>query len=210
MNYVEGVYILNRRKIQIIFLFAFIFASVTGQELQPGMQRVPGQGNQASQDEPPPLRQRIFFGGEFSLAFGTITNIQIAPIIGYWLLPSLAIAGGPSYTYYKDPYVQTSLYGGRIYTDYLLFRDLDKFIPAGIHLGLLLHAEDEMLNLDPYEYGTSNVNTGRQTVNTILVGGGINQPMGGRASFNIMILWALTSSPYYNYNNPVFRIGFQF
>ena len=42
---------------------------------------------QKKKAEPPPLKERLFYGGNFGLQFGTITDIQIAPVIGIWLLP---------------------------------------------------------------------------------------------------------------------------
>ena len=35
-----------------------------------------------------PFKDRIFVGGNLGLTFGTITNIEIAPLIGYMLTPS--------------------------------------------------------------------------------------------------------------------------
>ena len=184
------------RKLLIFNALLFVFYSVAGQEIQ---------------EEAPPVNQRLFFGGNFNLQLGTFTNIEAAPIVGFWVLPKLAIAGGPSYIYSKNPYYgQTHIFGGRGYAEFLVFRDLDQFIPVGVHTGLLLHAEDEALNINPYEYGSSNVDIGRTTVNTFLAGVGINQQLGNRLSVNLLVLWALDNSPYYPYANPVIRFGFQF
>ncbi len=184
------------RKLLIISVLLFVVCSAGGQEIE---------------EEAPPVSQRFFFGGNFNLQIGTYTNIEVAPIVGFWLLPKLAIAAGPSYIYTKDPYFgDTHIFGGRAYLEFLVFRDLDKFIPVGVHTGLLLHAEDEALNMNPYEYGSSSIDIGRTTVNTLLAGVGINQQIGNRASVNFLVLWALDNSPYYTYSNPVIRIGFQF
>jgi hypothetical protein len=187
---------MQMKKLLILSVLVLAFLSVKGQE---------------SIDEPPPVSQRLFFGGNFNLQIGTYTNIEVAPIVGFWVLPRLAIAVGPSYIYTKDPYFgATNIFGGRAYAEFLVFRDLDQFIPVGIHTGLLLHAEDEALNMNPYEYGTSATDIGRTTVNTFLAGLGISQQLGNRASVNLLVLWALDNSTYYTYSNPVIRIGFQF
>ena len=54
---------------------------------------------QRSRPEPPPLKERLFYGGSFGLQFGSITDIQIAPVIGIWVLPRLAVAAGPNYRF---------------------------------------------------------------------------------------------------------------
>ena len=61
---------------------------------------------QESGNEVPALKERLFFGGNFALQFGTITDIEISPMIGLWVLPKLAVAVGPSYTYYKAPVIR--------------------------------------------------------------------------------------------------------
>src|SRR5664279_2012655 len=57
--------------------------------------------DQKSEDETPAFKERLFFGGNIGLMFGTITDIELSPIVGYWLLPRLAIAAGPEYRFYK-------------------------------------------------------------------------------------------------------------
>jgi len=160
----------------------------------------------------PPIRERLFFGGEFGLQFGYETNIEVAPVVGLWVLPRLAIAAGPEYTYYARRNIgSTSIYGGRFYTQFVVVQDLNNIIPAGIHMGLFIHAEDEFQSLEsetPFWKNTA-VNTERFNVNTFLVGGGISQQMGKRAALNFIFLWALDDE-YDLYSNPEIRISFVF
>jgi len=162
--------------------------------------------------EAPPFRERLFFGGSFDLQFGTITNINVSPIVGFWVLPRLAVAAGPEYKYYSEKYIgSTSIYGGRVYTQFVLIQDLNNIIPAGIHIGFFLHAEDELQSLQtktPF-WNNTQVTTDRFSVNTGLIGAGISQPMGRRAALNIIALWAL-DDPYGIYSNPEIRISFTF
>ena len=168
--------------------------------------------SQKVKGDTPPLRERIFFGGDFGLQFGTITNIDIAPIVGLWVLPRVAVAAGPEYTYYAIKNIgSTSIYGGRVYTQLVLIQDINNIIPAGIHLGLFLHAEDEIQSLEsdtPFWVNTG-VDSERFNVNALLVGGGISQPMGRRGALNIIALWAL-NDPYGLYSSPEIRISFTF
>ena len=167
--------------------------------------------DQTAKEGTPPFKERLFFGGNFGLQFGTITDIQVSPEVGYWLLPRVAVAVGPTYRYYKDLDVATALYGGKGYIQFVIIQDLNSFIPMGVHTGIFLHTEDELLSLKssfwkfPLPY-TSD----RFYVNTVLVGGGISQQLGRRASLNFMVLWPLNDSGYSIYSKPEIRISFSY
>lgn len=185
------------RLLLTIFFLIISFSAIYGQKVR---------------REAPPFRERLFFGGSFDLQFGTITNINVSPIVGFWVLPRLAVAAGPEYKYYSEKYIgSTSIYGGRVYTQFVLIQDLNNIIPAGIHIGFFLHAENELQSLQsktPF-WNNTLVTTNRFSVNTGLVGAGISQPMGRRAALNIIALWAL-DDPYGIYSNPEIRISFTF
>jgi hypothetical protein len=184
-------------KIFGIIILTLCFSVISGQE---------------ARQEAPPVRQRLFFGGTFALQFGTVTNIEISPLVGFWVLPNLAIAAGPNFSFYKNSYLDITYqnYGVRGYVQFLIFRDLDKFIPLGIHTGIFLHLEDEMLSLDPDYWPATPVSSSRKNINTLLGGVGLNQQIGPRSSINFMVLWTLTDSGYEVYSNPVIRVGFVF
>lgn len=165
---------------------------------------------QNSRDDIPPLRERLFYGGSFGLQFGTITDIEVSPIIGLWVLPRLGVAAGPSYRYYKDPYGETSIYGGRTYVQYNFLQDLNNVIPLGIHAGLFLQTEYELLSLESSFFDQGSNDSGRFTSGTFLAGGGISQQLGARSSFNLSFLWALSDSEYGIYGNPEIRVAFTF
>jgi len=161
--------------------------------------------------EAPPLRERIFFGGSFGLQVGTFTSIEINPIVGVWLLPRLAVAAGPGYEYLKYQKMSTSIFSARGYMQFAVLRDIDKFIPLGLHTSIVLHAEDELLNLDADYWQTSVTRReDRFFVNSVLLGGGLSQQIGRKGSFNLLVLWVVTDSGYDLYNNPEIRIGFTF
>jgi hypothetical protein len=165
---------------------------------------------QSVREVKPPLRERMFFGGNFGLQFGTITNIQIAPIVGVWVLPRVAFAAGPEFSYYKDHYYQTNIYGGKVYTEFILLKDLNNLFPVGVHTGIFFHLEDEFLNLESALWKNSPDLKGRFYLNTVLAGGGISQQMGARSSMNFTLLWTLNPSIYTIYSNPEIRISFNF
>jgi hypothetical protein len=192
---IKTVYVSIIQKLLTFVMFLFLFSTSSGQR---------------SRDEIPPLKERLFYGGNFSLQIGTITNIDISPIIGLWVLPKLAVAIGPTYIFYKDNISKTDIFGGRSYIQYVLLRDIDKFIPLGIHTSVFLHLEDEMLSLDSEFWGKNSVTTSRFLMNRVLSGAGLSQQVGERLSFNFMVLWALTDSGSEIYSNPEIRIGFVF
>jgi hypothetical protein len=164
---------------------------------------------QRSKPQAPPLRERLFFGGSLGLQIGTITNIEISPVIGLWVLPRVAVAVGPEYMYYQDPYYKTSMYGGKAYTELVLLKDLNSLIPVGIHMGIFLHAEFESLSLESAVWDPAYASD-RFMLNTALAGGGISQQLGQRSSLNFVVLWVISGSGYGFYSNPEIRISFSF
>jgi hypothetical protein len=167
---------------------------------------------QKRKEPPPPLRERIFFGGSFGLQFGTYTNIEINPIVGLWVFPNLAVAAGPGYQYFNDKTynVSTDIFSAKAYIQLVLLRDIDKFIPLGVHTSIILHGEDEMLNLETEYWKSISLSHNRFWVNSLLAGGGLSQQIGKKGAFNILVLWVLTDSGYSLYSNPEIRIGFTF
>ena len=184
-----------KRLLAIVLIFLLLSPCLTGQN---------------NREQPPPLGERLFYGGSFSLQLGTITNIELSPVIGLWILPRIAIAAGPSYQFYKIYDEKTDILGGRSYLQVVLLRDIDKFIPLGIHTSIFFHIEDEMLALRSDFWKNITIQPKRFTVNTLLAGGGISQQIGRRSSMNIMVLWALTDPGYKIYSNPEIRIAFIF
>ncbi len=166
--------------------------------------------SQSSRKDAPPLKERLFFGGSFGLQLGTITDIEVSPVVGFWVLPRLTIAAGPDYMFYKDPLNRTDIYGGSGYTQFYFIKDFNSIIPAGIHMGFFLHIEDELLSLQSSFWKNPPYPSGRFFLNTILAGGGISQPMGRRSSMNMMFLWALNESVYDIYGKPEIRLSLIF
>jgi hypothetical protein len=166
---------------------------------------------QSVREEAPPLKERLFFGGNIGLQFGTITDIQVAPVVGLWVLPRLAVALGPDYHFFKYQNLQTNIYGGKAYMEFVIFQNINKFIPMGSNTGIFIHVEDELLSLESAFWKEQNTYTSeRFYINTILAGPGLSQQIGRRASLNIMFLWALNDSGYGIYGNPDIRVSFTF
>jgi hypothetical protein len=147
------------------------------------------------------FRDRLFFGGNFGLQFGTQTIIEVAPIVGYRLTDRLAAGVGGKYIYYRfrsAPFeYSTNMYGGSVFARYNILENL------------FAYTEYEILNLDapdplnPYALRRTNVTS-------VFVGGGYRQLLGTRSSLNLMLLYNLNESTNSPYQNPILRIGFGF
>lgn len=186
------------RLIQIMLIFLYLSGAIS-------------YGQYAEQkDNKPPLKERIFFGGNFGLQFGTITNIEVSPVMGIWLLPRLSLAAGPKYRYYKDLMGKTDIYGARSFTRFMFVQDLSQFIPLGMRIGFYLHGEYETLSLKSDFWQGGYYDDGRFWEHTVLSGLGISQSIGRRSSLNITFMWSMTESEYQIYDNPEIRIDFIF
>ena len=195
MKIEKTVFVIIAGKILSSIIISLLCSTIYGQKLK---------------KEVPPIKERLFYGGNFSLQIGSITNIELSPIVGFWVLPRLAVAAGPNYKYRKDYYGKTDIYGGRAYVQFVVIQDLNKFIPLGMNTSLFLHLEDEVLSLDSYHYRNVVANPKRFLINSVFAGAGLSQQIGVRSSVNLMVLWALNESATEVYSNPLFRIGFIF
>ena len=142
-------------------------------------------------------KDKIYTGGGIGLSFGTVTFINLTPIIGYKITPKYSVGAGLTYMYIGDnrfasPF-SLNVYGGNVFTRYLITNFL------------FVHAEYELLNGNWDEYYTSN----RFWLENVWVGGGLRQHA-GNSSVNIMALWNLNPTIYSNayFGNPQIRIGF--
>lgn len=137
--------------------------------------------------------ERLFYGGNFGLMFGTITYIELSPLVGYRITERLSAGPGVSYIYLQDNRfdLSTSIYGGRLFARY------------NITDYLFGHGEYEVLNREsPYSL------EGRVNVTSIFIGGGYRQRFGLNSFLSIMGLWNLNDSEYSIYRNPIIRMGF--
>jgi hypothetical protein len=180
--------------------FSILSAQKTNEEIYPYDQK----------EQAPPAKERLFYGGSFGLMFGSITDIQVSPVVGFWLLPRIAIAAGPTYRFYKDQQDKTSIYGARGYMQFVVIQDLRRLIPGSGQTGLFFHVEDELLSLKANFWKYPYNPPGRFFVNTVLAGGGISQQIGRRASLNFMVLWPLNDPMYNLYSKPEIRVSLTF
>lgn len=186
---------LKLKPVLFVLILIFAFTSAYGQKKEKDI---------------PPFRERLFFGGNFGLQFGTITDIQFSPVIGFWVLPRLGVAAGPNYRFYKYRNDRTDIFGGRAYMQFIFLQDLNSIIPLGVHTSLFLHGEYEALSLQSSFWKLTPDTSERFMINTFLAGAGFSQQLGRRSALYFTFLWPLNDSGYGVYSNPEIRVGFTF
>ena len=153
-----------------------------------------------------PFKDRIWFGGGLGLNFGSVTAIQIEPLVGYKVdqAGKFSVGTGITYWYFRDnrypPPIEYNAYGYRFFTRY-------RFIQQAY-----LHAEFVNLNAERYDAVTDDLR--RIWVPHLLVGGGYVQPIGERSSLSLQVLFEVLQDPnsvYYG-QGPIFSggVGFGF
>lgn len=157
------------------------------------------------EDENPPLKDRMYFGGNFSLQLGNVTFIDVSPLAGAMITEKYSAGVGATYQYYNNSFFRDAtshVYGGRIFNRYNIFRQI------------FLHAEYEALNLEVPNFipNTNEVFFTREWVPGLFGGAGYFVPFGDRGGMNFMVLYNFSHDNIRsNYNEPyVFRVGFVF
>lgn len=148
------------------------------------------------------IERPFFTGGSFGLQFGTITAIDVSPILGYRFTENIVAGVGATYQYYRNgryiPAIQTDIYGGRVFARFYF---LEK---------LFIHGEAELINFERIAFipGTGSSQSERIWENNLFLGVGYRQLMGEFTSMHISILYNFNQGPYSPFSNPQIRIGF--
>ena len=150
-------------------------------------------------NRPQTIMDKIRLGGSFGLSVGTITNINISPMIGLQLTPKLTLGTGLIYQYYKSTFpgfnYQNNIFGGRVFGLY------------NISNGINAHVEYEAVSQKYLD-----INDGRYKptlLNSFLVGGTYSQPTGGRLvrAINLSVLYNLSYNSQVNPTAPLQNIS---
>lgn len=203
------------KRIISIFLVLFLVYMAAYSQKQPDyLESIDGKEEEVEKKKKrPEALEKFTFGGFFSLQFGNVTNIVVAPIVGYRIIPRVTVGVGLKYEYMRDNYYNfdTHIYGVQLYTRFYVIKDISNMLSGGIKMGLFIHGEFETLSLERQWFDvTCPTCDGRFMLNSFLIGGGIRQAIGPRAGIYFIILWNLNESINSIYSNPIFRIGFSF
>lgn len=193
---------MKTNKLYIILIFSLLSASIFAQP----------------KPEKKSVWERMYVGGNFGLQFGTITDIEVSPHVGYYIYPRWSAGVGITYEYYKRkqsiyyPYsIDTHIYGYNFFTQLALIQDLGRTFGIGNGISIIGQAEYERLSLErKYFERTTSLTEGRFWLDSFLVGGGIKQAVGRRSSIYLLIMWNLNETVNSPYSNPIFKFGFDF
>lgn len=157
---------------------------------------------------------RFFTGGFLGLQFGTVTLLDVSPLLGYRLTENWHIGVGATYKFqsirnvHYDIYLgrwrnaRSHIFGGQAFTRFFVTRQF------------FAHSEYEFLRIRNEVFVDDPVNQrynrdhSFSDVHSFFVGGGYRQLLSDRFATDIMLLWNLNDTFESPYNNPVFRIGF--
>lgn len=151
------------------------------------------------QEDKPPLKDRLYFGGNFGMQFGTVTLLDISPLAGVMITPKLSAGVGITYQYFDDRRFiggETSSYGGRLFGRYNILPNI------------FTHAEFESINFDNYNIVSDRFE--RIWSEALFLGGGYFVPFGASGGANFTFLYNVLHD---NLNSPygepyVIRLGF--
>lgn len=144
------------------------------------------QWGDSQMDEKPTLKDRMFTGGGLGMNFSSFSDyVSLSPLIGFKITDKLATGIGFQYRYtnYKTGPTNFST------NDY----GVSPFVRYYVYNPFFLHTEYEYLN---YQYFASS---SRSSYSSLMTGGGMFQPFGGRAGLFVMALYNLS---YRNPNSP--------
>ncbi|MFO8235913.1 MAG: hypothetical protein R6U04_10975 [Bacteroidales bacterium] len=167
------------------------------------------------EDDKKEFKENLFFGGSLWARFGTITQLEIAPVAGYHISPRLDAGIGLRYVYYRTSSAllenfSAHIYGGSVFTRYVLIKELEKILPFNVEGRFTSHFEYEGLNMPSRMAWTEDFAGDRFWSHNYLVGAGLQQKIGKKAYLNIFILYNLNQKSYSIYENPIIRIGVNF
>ena len=133
------------------------------------------------------FKERLYFGGNLGLSFGTWTQIDISPNIGYRITNDFSAGIGVKYNYLSyngAPSFKSTIYGGSAFGRHMIIENL------------YAYTELEMLNvqLNQFHYGS----TERKWIPIGLIGAGYNF-----APFQIIALYDLIGDKYNPYISPL-------
>ncbi len=153
----------------------------------------------------PNWMERISLGGNFGLAFGNNTYVNLSPLVGYRFTDRFLAGAGVTYIYSRWRYpgyqaVSNSIYGGRVVARYSI---IPQFAPT---------FEYEALNVAYLRDTDVGLVQARRWIGNPMAGATVIFPIGKKSSFGLTALYNLNytaNQAYSPYGSPwVIRAGF--
>lgn len=190
-------------KQSLLVIFIFISISAFAQDFSIGPEKVTKDttktplektSNQKS-DSTLTLKERIYFGGNVGAQFGTVTFVDLSPMVGIKIHPIWSV--GIQTT---GQYLNNSVLG---YNTTIL--GLTSFTRVKVYSELFLQGEYGILN------GNFSVYSGeRETIQTLLFGGGYSYGLGSKMKMYGTVMFDVLQDIKNPYSNPLIRIGFSY
>jgi hypothetical protein len=152
-------------------------------------------------------RSRFYLGGTGGLSFGSVTYVEIAPLVGYRVTDRFSFGVNPKYSFihfkptYNSQDYKTHIIGGSFFVRYFI---LDNIFLTG---------EYEVNNYPVLVTLPNNggIKEQRMFIESLLIGGGYMQKLGDVSGIYIQVLYDVLQNPYSPYYRiPVIRAGVMF
>lgn len=141
---------------------------------------------------------KLYWGGNFGLSFGTYTYIQIAPIVSYAVTDDFYVGLGLDYTYFKDSRYTNYVYEGSMWSPRVFARYF-----LGDFFGHVEFRQTYYKNV----YNSLNPNE-FLSESHYYAGGGYRSWVGDNSFMFVMLLFDLQRSDFNFGDNPLIQIGF--
>ena len=142
-------------------------------------------------------RPKMFAGGSFLYANKPTTSVGFSPVWGLHIFPDFGIGLGADYYYAKREDITIQSYGGKLFIQYNLFRNLyaKSQFSYLYHDGIIVNAQ-EASQFVPY----------------LFLGGGYQMPIMRQASLEVEILYDVIQdeASLFERGQPVFNAGLIF
>ena len=162
--------------------------------------------------EPPPTPvQRIFYGGNLDMAFGSVTQISISPCAGYRITNRLSAGVGFDYLFiYSEPYnFKGSILGGNAFASFTVIKSFRNLIPFfNTDMGVLIYGQFSYTYMGKFY----NVISSEEPlwIASPMLGLGFQVPIGSRSYMLVSVMYNFNETLYSIYSNPVVKVSYQF
>ncbi len=192
INYIDNMFLKsNVIRLSAVAVFFFIFFSASSVNAQ-------------NSDQTSRRSGAFFVGGNLGLQFGTVTLVDISPMVGYFFTENWNVGVGGTYKYYRykllDSEYTSTYYGGRAFSQLFLKSEKVQLLNY-----LFLHGEYEYLNLR-FNANESDA-FDDTTVESYFGGVGYRAPLSSKVAFSMLLLYNFNDSANSPYENPVIRVG---
>lgn len=145
-----------------------------------------------------PFARRLFTGGNFGLQFGTVTLIDVSPILGYRVSDRFSAGLGGVYTYVRvntgTQSYSSSVFGPQAYAHFLVTEQF------------FAEANGRLLSVDVYRQVGHDYQ--REWVPLLYIGAGYRSEIGSNAWLNMAFMYDIISDPRSPYSSRLLpRVG---